>query len=330
LYRWNGATPAPLTLASDVNFPTVTFARADRSQRLWLGSGDRIGVLDTDGTFRALGSAGGLDPRTSLRLYDVFEDAEGVVWLGTSAGLSRFADGRMTSIGSAQGLPGDRVWSVVEDLKGDFWLSLDRGIVRVSRSDIAHAMTSPTHRMPYQMYDPKDGLAGSALGTLNSAREPNGRLWFVRGGGVTEVNPGALMPRTAPPAIRIEEAKANDQRLELSEHSLPAGTRRLEVSFTVLTLPDPTASGIDIVSTASTPTGWTPARVAPSSTRTSRRATTASVSRRTPRTERGARRRPIGRSPSARRSIRLAGSTRSGPSSSSCARRSRGDSAWRW
>jgi signal transduction histidine kinase len=236
LYRWKGATPAPLTLAPDADFPTVTFARADRSQRLWLGSGDRIGVLNTDGTFRALGSAEGLDPRASLRLYDVFEDAEGVVWLGTSAGLSRFADGRMTSIGSAQGLPGDRVWSIVEDLKGDFWLSLDRGIVRVTRSDIAHAIASRSHRMPYQMYDPKDGLAGSALGTLNSAREPNGRLWFVRGGGVTEVNPGDLMPRTDPPAIRIEEAKANDQRLELSEHSLPAGTRRLEVSFTVLTL----------------------------------------------------------------------------------------------
>ncbi len=43
------------------------------------------------------------------------------------------------------------------------------------------------------------------------------------------------MPRTGPPVIRIEEAIANDRRMDLNQHSLPAGTRRLEVSFTVLT-----------------------------------------------------------------------------------------------
>ena len=236
VYRWSGGTPVPLMLPGEANFATVTFARVDRSQRLWLGSGKKIGVLNSDGTFRVLGTADGLTSRGDVALYDVFEDGDGVVWLGTSAGLSRYTNGRVTSIGSAQGLPADRVWSIVQDLNNDFWLSIDRGIVRLSRTDIAQAMANASHRMPYQMYGPKDGLAGASLGTINSAREPSGRLWFVRGGGVTEVDPNDLMPRTGPPAIRIEEAIANDHRLDLSEHSLPAGTRRLEVSFTVLTL----------------------------------------------------------------------------------------------
>ena len=236
LYRWKGATPVPLALPPEAGFTTVTFAHVDSKQRLWLGSGKKIGVLDTNGTFQVLGPSDGLSPHAQPTLHDVFEDNEGIVWLGTSEGLSRFANDRVTSIGSAQGLPGDRVWSVIEDLKGDFWLGLDRGIVRVVRGDITRAMAGDVGRMPYQMYDPKDGLAGAALGTINSAREPNGRLWFVRGGGVTEVDPSELMPRTGPPVIRIEEAIANDQRLDLTEHSLPAGTRRLEVSFAVLTL----------------------------------------------------------------------------------------------
>ena len=142
----------------------------------------------------------------------------------------------MTSVGSAQGLPGNRVWSLLEDSAGDFWLSLDRGIVRLPRPDIDRAMADPTHRMHYQMYDPKDGLAGAPLGNISSVRESDSRLWFVRGGGVTTVVPTDLKPQTGPPVIRIEEAIANDRRLDISEHSLPAGTRRLEVSFTVLTL----------------------------------------------------------------------------------------------
>jgi len=236
LYRWTGGTPVPLTLPPEAGFTQVTFARADRSQRLWLGSGSRIGVLHPDGTFRVLGQADGFGAAASGTLYDAYDDGKGNVWLGTSIGLSRFADDRVATAGSAQGLPGDRVWSVVEDLQGDFWLSLERGIVRVSRNDVLQAMAAPTHRMQYQMYDPTDGLAGAPLGTISSTRDAAGRLWFVRGGGVTEVDPRDVVPKTRPPVIRIEEAIVNDRRLELTEHSLPAGTRRLEVSFTALTL----------------------------------------------------------------------------------------------
>ena len=239
IYRWNGSTPVPLTLPKEAGFSSLPFADTDSRQRLWLGSGKQIGILNPDGTFQVLDATGGLPSPANVALYDVFEDHDGAIWLGTSEGLSRFADGRITTVGSTHGLPGKRVWSILEDSTRDLWLSLDRGIVRLSRDDIAKAMASPAGRVLYQMFDPKDGLAGAPLGQINSAREANGRLWFVRGGGVTEVDPADLMPRTGPPVIRIEEAIANDHRLDLTQHTLPPGTRRLEVSFTVLTLAPP-------------------------------------------------------------------------------------------
>ncbi len=142
VYRWTGGTPVPLTLPPHANFETITFARADRRQRLWIGSGKQIGVIEPDGQFHVLGSSDGLVASSNVALYDMFEDDDGIVWLGTSTGLSRFANGRVTSVGSAQGLPGDRVWSIVQDSMGDLWLSLDRGIVRLSRNDVALAMAS--------------------------------------------------------------------------------------------------------------------------------------------------------------------------------------------
>ena len=134
---------------------------------------DRSASLTPDGTLPRAGPERTASPRArTSTLYDVFEDSDGVVWLGTSSGLSRFANGRVTSVGSAQGLPGDRVWSIVQDSdRRSAGSASIAGSCASSRSDIALAMASPSRRMPYQMYDPKDGLAGAPLGTINSARE---------------------------------------------------------------------------------------------------------------------------------------------------------------
>ena len=234
LYKWDGATLEPLTLPPAAGLAAISVARFDRRQRLWLGSGNAIGFLDATGSFRRLGPGDGLDPQTGL--HDVIEDDDGNVWLATSKGLSRFSGDKVTTIGRAQGLPGDRVWSIVQDRDGQLWLSLDRGVVRLERREALLAMSAPSRHVRYQMFDPMDGLAGAPLGTITSTRDRNGGLWLVRGGGVTAVDPAGLTERPSYLAVRIEEAIANGQRMGLAPATLPAGTRRLEVSFSSLTL----------------------------------------------------------------------------------------------
>ena len=119
LYKWDGATLEPLTLPPAAGLAAISVARFDRRQRLWLGSGNAIGFLDATGSFHRLGPGDGLDPQTGL--HDVIEDDDGNVWLATSKGLSRFSGDKVTTIGRAQGLPGDRVWSIVA---GSRWPSL--------------------------------------------------------------------------------------------------------------------------------------------------------------------------------------------------------------
>ena len=67
----------------------------------------------------------------------------------------------------------------------------------------------------HRLYDTFDGLAGAPLGSIRSVRGADGRLWFVRGGGLTLVDVRTVEPaRTLARApVRIERAVANESRL---------------------------------------------------------------------------------------------------------------------
>ena len=240
LYRWDGTTLEPLSLpVSAAGLTRLTSVRSDRSGRVWLGfDGKAIGRLELNGEFRMLGANEGFETSPNVTLHAAYEDGEGVVWLGTSAGLHRLSGGRAASVGRAQGLPNDRVWAITEDRQRRLWLSLDQGLVRIARDEIAHAIADPSYRMRYQTYDPLDGLAGAPLGIINAVSDQDGGLWFVRGGGMTRVEPRDLPePATQLGALRIEEVVANDRSLTPSGHtSLAPGTRRLEVRYTSLSV----------------------------------------------------------------------------------------------
>jgi signal transduction histidine kinase/ligand-binding sensor domain-containing protein len=238
LFRWDGTNLVRFEAPPGTTLERITLARADRQGRLWIAFDDgKLGFVDRGGTFRALGSNEGLDPRTHTAIYAIFEDREGVMWVGGSGGLSRFADGRFVTVNHDNGLPGNRVWAIVDDEEGYVWLSVDRGLVRLTRDDAEAAVRG--RRIQYRLYDTSDGLAGAPLGSIRAARASNGQLWFVRGGGLTVADPRALgVDRAfASAPLRIEAAIANERRLSPAPHTaLPAGTRRLQISYTALTL----------------------------------------------------------------------------------------------
>src|SRR5262249_43758075 len=137
------------------------------------------------------------------------------------------------------GLPPSRIWSIAQDLQGRLWLIVDRGLIRVEREEIMNAAANPSYRMRYALYDPLDGLAGAAVGIIGSARTSDGALWFVRGGGLTRLDPRRMIAASAvtPAPARIEAAVANERQLSPApDTSLPAGTRRLQISYTAVTL----------------------------------------------------------------------------------------------
>lgn len=237
--RWDGRRLAPYPVEG-AEATRVTFARADRHGRLWLGHSDGRVSVEVPGEARksiAPPHAAGGRPRA---VYSLFEDADGTVWIAASDGLSRHNAKGLATVNSAQGLPGDRVWSIVEDAERHLWLSMDRGLVRLARTDLEGALADPSRRLRYRLYEPSDGLAGAPVGRIGSARAADGSLWFVRGGGLTVVDPSRLDEMPPPPIAQLEAVVANERRLSPSAGmALASGTRRLQIAYTAVTLTSP-------------------------------------------------------------------------------------------
>ena len=242
LYRWHDGRLSPLK-ATNADAPAMTriqFGRSDRQGRTWLSlDGGRLAVAGPDGTVREITSGSGLPADARREVHALFEDGDEVVWIGSSSGLIRVRQGRVSVIGSANGLPGNRVWSILADDAGNFWLSMDRGLVRVNRDELHRAMDHADHRLRYRLYDPHDGVAGSPAGVVASTRDADGTLWFVRGGGLTRFDPRRAQPDPppAPLPVRIESAIADERRLPLSTGAaLQGDVHQLQISYTALTL----------------------------------------------------------------------------------------------
>ena len=140
------------------------------------------------------------------------------------------------------GLQGERVGAIVDDDEGNLWLNIDTGLLRLSRVEFSKVLADPGHRPEYRIYDASEGLGGAAIVNVRAARASNGTLWFVRGGGLTVVDPRTLdtsMP-SRKRSIRIDGALADDLELPgTGDVSVPAGTRALQIAYSALELTSP-------------------------------------------------------------------------------------------
>jgi signal transduction histidine kinase/ligand-binding sensor domain-containing protein len=242
LYRWDGTRVIPYDASTQSPGATrISFAGVDRTGRLWLQfPGRSFGFADASGAYHPLESG---DPNGPQQhdVYAVYEDDDHVVWIGHSGGLTRYENGRMATVTHVNGLPEDRVWAIVEDADRRLWLSVNRGLVRVDAREVTHALADPSYRLRYRVYDAHDGLAGASVGVIHSLRASDGTLWFVRGGGLTILRPADLdnERQRAPAPVRIETVVANERRIGPAGTSFPAGTRRLQINYTALTLGSP-------------------------------------------------------------------------------------------
>jgi signal transduction histidine kinase/ligand-binding sensor domain-containing protein len=242
LFHWNGTTLAPFQRPANAPAAGILFAYNDRKDRLWLAFHDgSVGVLQRNGTFRVY-SREQFGPNGTV-INSVAEDvAHDALWLATSSGVSRIIDDRVERAAGNSGLPGTRVWSVAYDRSGYVWASVDLGAVRFSSTEFDKAVSTPSHRLQYELFDPSDGLAGAPIMNVRSGQATDGKVWFIRGGALSVVDPrqASMATPLGPGTVRIEDARNEEHRFGVGANlAFPAGTRRIEIDYTALVLTFP-------------------------------------------------------------------------------------------
>jgi signal transduction histidine kinase/CheY-like chemotaxis protein/ligand-binding sensor domain-containing protein len=160
----------------------------DRSGDLWLCTMDR-GLLKLDPEARRFVrySRDPAEPNTlpNDTVLSLFEDAEGVMWVGTQSGLVAVVRNPpfvnyTHRVGDSASLADNMIWSVLGDRHGDLWIGTETGLHRLDRQ---------TRRLTLYRHDPKDPH-GLSFDKVSGMREdPSGALWIgTYGGGLDRLD----------------------------------------------------------------------------------------------------------------------------------------------
>jgi ligand-binding sensor domain-containing protein/AraC-like DNA-binding protein len=172
-------------------------------------------------------------------IVSLYEDAEGVLWIGTNGdGLLRRDEGKTTAFTTAEGLRDNYIYSLTEDGQGNLWMSTNRGVMRISLKVLNDYALGKIRYLVPSFYDEAEGMAGSqcsAEGQPSVWKDSSGRLYYPTGKGIAVFDPGKIGVETAPPLTAIEAVFCDGKPVESRDvHCFSPSSQSLEFHFTAL------------------------------------------------------------------------------------------------
>ena len=221
--------------------PATAVLHDARQGGVWLGFRDGGVAYFNDGEIRAsYAAAEGLGEGMVRTFY---LDGSGSLWAATDGGLSRIKAGRVQTLTSRNGLPCNMVHWMREDDADSVWLYTACGLVRIAQSDLAAWGSNPKQTIPAAVFDSSDGVTTRRFPggySANVAKSADGKLWFLRPGGVSVIDPHHLAFNKLPPPVHIERVTADDTIYEATNGlRLPPRTRNVAIDYTALSFAAP-------------------------------------------------------------------------------------------
>jgi ligand-binding sensor domain-containing protein/signal transduction histidine kinase len=165
---------------------------------------------------------------------------DGSLWIGYAVkGVSRLKAGRLSPIGSKDGLFEGNICAIMPDEYGRMWFASDRGIFYVSCAQLNDFADGRTAHVQSIFFGRDTGLPsleayyGYWPGAL---RMRNGEILFPTHSGVAVVSPDRVHPNIMPPQVKVKSLMIDGQIVAPGKNGalpkLPPGHRRIEIAFT--------------------------------------------------------------------------------------------------
>jgi signal transduction histidine kinase/ligand-binding sensor domain-containing protein len=236
---WDGKAVSRFEDQGDIGNKACQSIFTDSQGRVWIGMLTAGVAVHDKGTFRTFGTSDGLGRGTVLAIT---EDRRGGVWLSTTTGVSRYYNGRLTSITPVNAPLTDLVPVLIEDQEGYIWVGVNSGaaMIRFHPTEADRVAANAAHQLEYALYDESDGMQqGSQTwqAGVGGVRGPDGRLWVATGLGMTLIDPRQLPLTRRPPPPRIESVIADGRSVTPARDlALPSRTSTLRIQYGTVSL----------------------------------------------------------------------------------------------
>jgi signal transduction histidine kinase/ligand-binding sensor domain-containing protein/DNA-binding response OmpR family regulator len=153
------------------------------NDKLYIGTVDGMGCLDLKTRkFNSTFGVNRLFPGTIVNV--LYEDNQGILWVGTSEGLTSFTGNLRTSVTYTMkdGLPSNAICAIQEDTLNHLWVSTNYGIARMNLK-----------ARNFVNYYSDDGLQGNEFSRAAVHVDPSGILTFGGINGITSFNPDEIV-----------------------------------------------------------------------------------------------------------------------------------------
>lgn len=166
------------------NFSTFyRYVFVDKKQQIWTASnnGGLSSFNTKTHTFKHfLNSSTNSNSISSNRTYAIYQDKQGLLWVGTGSGLDIFnpITQTFTRAGNNGALSKYRIFSILPDTCGNLWLSSDLGIIRYNIKTKLNTF-----------YGREQGLPVTEFHTTASGIGSNGNLYYGGIDGLLSFNP---------------------------------------------------------------------------------------------------------------------------------------------
>lgn len=222
------------------HFKHVNSIYEDNKKNVWFSTYSCGLTKFSGGVFTVYNDKHGLG---CVSLNCIYEDNEGVLWIGTINGLGRLKDEKFTHFTIKDGLFNNNIYKILEDKKGNFWINCNKGIFTVRKKDLNDYTERRIAVIPCTAYSKDDGMRSSECnGGFQTAgcKTRDGKLWFPTMKGVVIIDPENLVINKLPPPVAVEQVALDGVPVVQREKiTVQPDVKRIDFRYTALSFQVP-------------------------------------------------------------------------------------------